>query len=77
MTHETVRLRLERSRTENTVNGIATLVSVALVYYSLHPAKAQEHADRIRTFCQTWIHRISVAQAIAAIRSLPETRDHS
>lgn len=73
MTKQTVKLRLEKSGTEQVLNAVVGIASIAIMYYSLHPSVAEEHLDRVRGFCQKILHRISVAEAITAIRSLPET----
>lgn len=73
---ETVKLRLERSPSENLVSGIAAIVSTAMLYYSLHPDVAERHTDKLRSIVDRIVHRISVGQTFAAIRNLPETRNH-
>lgn len=72
---ETVKLRLERSGPETAINAVVAIASTVMVYYSLHPDVAERHSEQVKVFCQKFLYRLSVGQAISAIRSLPETPD--
>jgi hypothetical protein len=48
-------------------------VGYAITYYALHPGKFDEHRDLVRVQVGRWAHKMSIWQAVASIRSLPET----
>ena len=68
-------VRVVKSDKEQIIDLFTALGGLAFLYYSLHPEAVQSGWDHVRAWGHAWVHRISVWEALQAIRSLPETDD--
>lgn len=67
------RVRLVKSDREQIIDLITTLAGLTVLAYSTHPEPFQAAWERVQAWGHAWYHRVSVWEALAAIRSLPET----
>lgn len=67
------RVRLVKSDKEQIVDLVTTLAGVIILAYNLNPDPFQRALDRVHAWGYAWMHRVSVWEALQAIRSLPET----
>lgn len=62
-----------RKRSKAT-EGVQLVVYLVCMGYALHPGTFDEHQEIVKSWVGRQLHKLSVYQALAAIRSLPETR---
>lgn len=74
---DTQQIKLIKSRADTISGGIATVASIIIVYYSMNPDTLNRHRQLARSLWTGVTYRISVWQAAAAIRSLPETHERA
>ena len=68
-------IKMVTSRREAVVDTITGIASLAAAYYMLHPTTLDQHMEIARSYWERICSKVSVWQALGAIRSLPETRD--
>jgi hypothetical protein len=66
-------IRLVKSDREQIIDLATALIGLGVMYYTINPEPFQQAWNRVRAWGYAWNHRISVAEALTAIRSLPET----
>ena len=69
----TEEIRIVKSDREQITELVATLIGLAVLAYTSNPGWFESAWDRVRAWAYAWNHRISVWEALQAIRSLPET----
>jgi hypothetical protein len=62
-----------KSDREQIFDLLTALGGLGFLYYSTHPEQVQAAWEHVRAWGYAWMHRISVWEALQAIRSLPET----
>jgi hypothetical protein len=66
-------VKLVKSDREQIIDLVTTLVGLAILAYSTHPEPFQAAWERVQAWGHAWYHRVTVWEALQAIRSLPET----
>jgi DNA-binding IclR family transcriptional regulator len=66
-------VKLVKSDREQIIDLLTTAVGLVVLAYTTNPEPFQRAWDRVRAWGYAWHHRISVLEALQAIRSLPET----
>jgi len=66
-------VRIVKSDREQITELIATLIGLAVLAYTSNPGLFERGWERVCAWAYAWNHRVSVWEAINAIRSLPET----
>lgn len=69
------RVILEKSDKEQIFDLLTTAMGLAVLAYMTHPDPFDKVIERLRAYAHAWFHRVSVWEAIQAIRSLPETEE--
>ena len=62
---------------EKIIDLVATLVGLGILAFTQNPDPFIRVGERVRAWGFAWNHRISVWEALNAIRSLPETDEES
>jgi hypothetical protein len=70
---ENGQVRLIKSDRERIIDLVTTLIGLGVLYYSTNPEPFQRAWERVQAWGHAWYHRVSVWEALQAIRSLPET----
>ena len=71
----TQKVVLAKSDRERLIDLSTTLVGLAVLAYLLHPDPFDRAFEKVQAVCYSWAHRVSIWDALRAIRSLPETED--
>jgi len=66
-------VRIVKSDRDQILDLIATLVGLGILAFTTNPDPFVRAYERVRAWGYAWNHRVSVWEAINAIRSLPET----
>jgi hypothetical protein len=66
-------VKLVKSDREQIIDLATTVIGLVVLYYATNPEPFQRGWDRVKAWGYAWVHRVSVWEALQAIRSLPET----
>jgi len=69
------RITLIQSDPERIIDLVTTLIGLGVLYYAMNPDPFDRFFDKCRNFVHGWVYRVSVWEAMQAIRSLPETEE--
>jgi hypothetical protein len=70
---EKEQVKLVKSDREQIIDLLTALGGLAFLWYSTHPDSVQAAWEHVQAWGHAWVHRVSVWEALQAIRSLPET----
>jgi len=66
-------VRIVKSDREQIFDALTAIAGLLVLAYTTNPEPFQRAAERVHAWAYAWNHRISVWEALNAIRSLPET----
>jgi hypothetical protein len=64
---------LVKSDREQIIDLVTTVIGLTVLAYSTNPEPFQRAWERVQSWGHAWYYRVSVWEALQAIRSLPET----
>lgn len=73
MNEQPISIAVTKSDGERVADLMSTLVGLGVLIYMLHPEPFDRFFDAVRARVEAVAHRMSVWNAIQAIRSLPDT----
>jgi len=66
-------IKLVKSDREQIMDLLTTIAGLTVLAFAVNPEPFQRAWDHVHSWGYAWVHRVSVWEALQAIRSLPET----